>query len=358
MNVLRPGLALGALFAFAPGGEKIAFAPEPGSSLSKRFEIKLDFTLDELSLVADGQDIADMMGAIEIDMTTASTVVVTDGYEALDAGRPKKLKRTFDELASLMHISFSMAMAPEGSSDEEMTFASPLEGETVLFTWNEEQEDFDITFADGEGDPELLEGLDEDMDLRALLPDSEVAAGDSWKVEIKELHGLAMPGGNLRIEPDVPDGIDEEDMEFFEELFGGGMHENFDELFDGECTCTFVGTREEKGARVAEITIELEVASTLDLSDMLLKVIGRLGEMEGEMPELSIETADLNLDFEGQGSLLWDVAAGRMHSFHVSGDAQIAFDIAMSVDMQGESHAFEGSLEMSGTYEQGAETGE
>ena len=128
-------------------------------------------------------------------------------------------------------------------------------------------------------------------------------------------------------------------------------------LFEGECTCTFTGIREENGMRLGEIAIQIEVASTLDLSELLTELITKLAEYGGEMPEFSIDTADLNLDFDGEGILLWDIEGGRAYAFTLSGDAQIAFDISASVEAEGESHAFEASLEMSGGYEQALETG-
>ena len=343
------------LLGFAsPAGEKIEFHPELGSSLQKTYTLKGDFELDQLSLVADGQDMAEMLG-LELNMRTEAKFAVTDVIEALDPGRPKKLTRTFDDLEQLMHFNVSVQMGGE-PQDEEVVMSSELEGETVVFTWNAEKEEFDISFQDSEGDASLLEGLTEDMDLRAFLPDHEVAEKDTWKVELANLHSIAMPGGDLRLMPEDAE-LDDSDFDFLEEI-GEDFREKMKDLFQGECNCMFTGIREESGVRLGEIAIQIEVASTLDLTEILTELITKLAEFGGEMPEFSIDTADLNLDYDGEGILLWNIEGGRAHSFTLSGDAQIAFDISASVEAEGESHAFEASLEMSGGYEQALETGE
>ena len=136
------------LFGFAPpAGEKIAFHPELGSGLQKIFTIKGDFELDQLSLVADGQDMADMLG-LELNVKTDAKLAVTDVIEALDAGRPKKMTRTFDTLEQLMHFTMSVEMGGE-PQDQEIVMSSDLEGQTVVFAWNAEKPGFDVTFKEG-----------------------------------------------------------------------------------------------------------------------------------------------------------------------------------------------------------------
>ena len=189
------------LFGFAPpAGEKIAFHPELGSGLQKIFTIKGDFELDQLSLVADGQDMADMLG-LELNVKTDAKLAVTDVIEALDAGRPKKMTRTFDTLEQLMHFTMSVEMGGE-PQDQEIVMSSDLEGQTVVFAWNAEKPGFDVTFKEGEGDSSLLEGLTEDMDLRVFLPDHDVAEKDSWKVELANLESIAVPVGDLKLMPE------------------------------------------------------------------------------------------------------------------------------------------------------------
>ena len=49
---------------------------------------------------------------------------------------------------------------------------------------------------------ELLKGLNEDMDLRALLPKDEVKVGDEWDIEVSGLASVIAPGGERKIKPE------------------------------------------------------------------------------------------------------------------------------------------------------------
>jgi hypothetical protein len=241
-----------------------------------------------------------------------------------------------------------MLVSPEAEMPE-MDSVSELEGQTVVFRWNADKGEYERAFESGEGDAELLDGLEEDMDLRVFLPDGEVDVGDTWTVPLAELRVLVMPGGDLGFRP-TDMAVDEGAMEKFEELFGG-FGERMAELLEGDCTCTFKGTRDEGGTKVAEIEIDLGIATTLDLSEMLDQLIRTALEEggAGDMVQFSIDGADLNIDFDGAGTLLWDLAAGRAHGFSLSGDATIGIDMVVGVEAEGESQDVDASLEFSGT---------
>jgi hypothetical protein len=343
MNTFRVLLpALGASLALAAGGpgEKLAFQPEPGTQLTKSYAMAIEFSLDDISLIVDGQDVGQMLGQLEMNFEQDVRIQVTDTYKAVADGRPTELLRTFDELAATGHVD----VTPAEMEMPEFTSSSTLEGKTVLFRWDEEAGEYERSFHEDSGDEELLEGIEEDMDLRVFLPASEVSKDESWSVDLADLRSVMSPGGNLRMLPEGID-VDMKSMEAFEELL------EFEDLLEGECKCTFKGVREENGARVAEIAVELEVGTTQDLSEFLEEVIHTAIEASGadEAVDLTVDTADFNLDFEGTGVLLWDLGAGRVHSFQISGDATVDIDLAVSVEAQGESHDLDASLELLGT---------
>jgi hypothetical protein len=289
-------------------------------------------------------------------MKLTNKVDVTDVYAAVADGRPKKLVRTFDSMAQNMHFDISGPMA-DGSGPPAFDSASELEGKTVTFTWNDEKSDYDVAFAEKEGDASLLEGLFEDMDLRVFLPAKEVAEDETWEVPLSALESLFSPGGDLKLRPEGVE-VDEEQIEAFKELFAN-FHDDLEDLFSGECVCTYEGSRDEGGTRVAEISVSLEVAGTIDLSEVIQKVIEAAGEQAGQpIPPISLDTADLNLDFDGAGTLLWDLAAGRVHSFTIQGDASIGVDVVVGIEVEGESHGFDASIEMTGTVREEVETKE
>ena len=340
---LLPALGASLAFTLVGGGDQLAFQPQAGSSLTKGYTIGGEFTLDDISLIVDGQDIGGMIGSIDVSVKTESRIEVTDAYRAVAGGRPTDLLRTFEALASTVHVE----MTPAQAEMPEMTSTSSLEGKTVAFRWNEEEKKYERSFHEDTGDDELLDGLEEDMDLRAFLPPGEVSDGDTWSVELSELDSVVAPGGNLCMLPENGE-MDDETMQRFEEIFSDF---ELGDVLEGECTCTFKGARDEDGVRVAEIAIEIEVSATMDLSELLDKAIRAAIEQSGaeEMVDVTLDTADFNLDFEGKGTLLWNLAAGRMHSFQVNGDATMDIDLSIGLEAEGESHELDASLELSGS---------
>jgi len=347
-----PAIALftGALLAVsAPISlEGPVFEPEEGSSLSRTFGTEMDLQLDSFTMQVNGEDMTGMMGEFEFTLRNEQEVGVSDTFAGLGDGRPTKLERTFDSLEGSTVISVVTMM---GQEDQSMSSESELEGKTVLFEWDDDEEEYKVTWEDGEEDEDVLGGLTEDMDLRALLPNEEVSKGDSWTIELSELASLATPGGNLRLVPEDMDdsgGMDADMLDGMREQFG----DQFAELFEGECTCTFKEVREVGGEEIAEITVEVEIASAANVADMLMEFINEMSsEFGGDAPEVDIESADINLDFTGEGALLWNLEGGHASSFDISGEAILGIDMAVVVEAPDGSQTIEVSIEMSGSYQ-------
>ncbi len=323
VRAFLPAVGVGFVFTLVGPDDKLAYQPSPDASVTKVFTVSGEYALDSIDLIVNGQDVAGMIPDIEVNLKQETKIEVTDIAKKVAEGRPLELLRTFEALSGEMNMNIS----PAEAEMPEFTSASELEGKTVLFKWNEEKQEYERSYPDGDGDAELLEGLEEDMDLRVFLPSSDVSEGDTWTVELADLQHVIAPGGNLRLLP-VGQEIDVESMKPFEEIFGD-FGKKIGELLEGECTCTYKGTHDEGGARVAEIDIDVELATTLDLAEVLNKAIRAAIEQQGvgEQVDISVDAADLNLDFEGTGSLLWNLDAGRMHAFQLGGDATIAIDL-------------------------------
>ena len=85
-------LILGALAAAAPllvasnpSATKLTFSPTAGSSLTKTFSNSVEFALDDMSMMMNGEE-NPMMPQIE--MAMESIVGVTDTYGAVADGKP------------------------------------------------------------------------------------------------------------------------------------------------------------------------------------------------------------------------------------------------------------------------------
>ena len=201
-TLLLSALALPALLALSGPGPRVRFAPAEGSSSVKTFEHKAEFSLDSMSVTMNGQEMPSMP-EMDMTMTTNQKVVVTDEYVQNRDGAPKKLRRRFDELGNDMSMSMKMEMMGQTqNSDNNVKAKSELAGKTIVFTWDEEGQEYKKVFDPAEDDAELLEGLAEDMDLRALLPEGEVEVGEEWDIDVKQLGTVLAPGGNLALVPE------------------------------------------------------------------------------------------------------------------------------------------------------------
>jgi hypothetical protein len=344
------GVGLAALYSFAPARDALRFAPEAGAKVSKTFSTEFDMDLDEFSLMVSGQDIGGMLGTPGFQISGTVEVAFTDEYLELGEGRPEKLQRTFDTLASETSVAIDMM----GESQEQGGSAtSPLDGLSVVFTWDEEASDYTVTFAEeSKGDAELLEGQLVDSDLRALLPSGDVAEGATWSFEPQALKTLFMPGGDLHWETE---GMDEADMAEFEEMMSKftdrGM-EALEALLDGEGTATYVGTKEIEGRRAGVVQLQASVSSTADLASLLQDIIDEaMAEAGDEVPadaSVSVETADLSLDTTAEGELHWDLESGTLLGLTMTSDAELAVDLSIAAEGGGESQDIEASISFSG----------
>jgi len=347
-NITR--LALGALaasslLAFTLPDDALTFGPDQGSSLTKTFTSEMTFSLDDMNMTINGEA-PPMMPEMDMEMTKEDTIVITDEYASLKDGTVTKLKRTFETIGQEISVESSMEMMGETQETNPTgSGSSALEGTTVSFTWNDDDEEYERAF-EGDGDDEdLLENLIADMDLRALLPDGEVSEGDEWDVDLITLVDILAPGGDLAIEVE---------MEGSDEMMGGpdpemmtNLRELLGDLLEGEFTATYQGKRKADGLTMGVIAVSIDVESARDMSELMAE---SMDEADSPVP-MELERADVEFSIVAEGELLWNMAAGEIHAFDVSGDASVAMDMAMSLDV-GEPMEMEMSMEMSGTISQ------
>jgi len=353
-TLLVAAISAPALLAFALPREAIRFAPSEGAAVKKSFETITRLTMDDMSMTMNGSDMG-MAPEMEMDVVSTSTVTVNDVFVAVADGVPAKLKRTYESIGTDINVEMSIDMMGETQeNDSSGTGSSELEGETVLFAWDADAEEHDVTFADEEGDEELLVGLVEDMDMRGLLPEDEVSEGDEWDIPLTVLPDILAPGGDMHLDIEM-DGMEGAGMA------GGGMdptmmsnmREMFGDLLEGEATGTFSGTREVDGVRVAVIDFTIDISTARDMSDMMEEMMGENLPVEVDM---SVERVDIEFTMTGSGTLLWNLKGGHLHSFELTGETTIAMDMEVGLDMSGQSMSMETSMEMSGTVEQTVKT--
>lgn len=333
-----------ALLALTLPLEDIAFRPSEGLSVTRTLQSTRNFTLDDMEMTMNGQPLP-MDIQMEMDMSMTQKTVVTDLFGAVADGRHTKLARTFDELAQNSEFAIRMEMMPDGGQDATMTGKSELEGKKVVFTWDAEANGYVPTF-EGEGDAELLEGLDEDMDLRVLLPGKSVSEGETWDLDVKKLRSVLALGGNLKLVPQSDESVESampgmDGMSDFASML--------QDLIEGEASAEFRGQREIDGVACLVIGIKLDVRASADLTDDL--AAGVADSLPDGMGEVEVEHVDMDVEIEGEGQLYWDAAAGVAHAFELTGTMSLTMDMGFAISMGEQSMNMEQNLTMSGTFE-------
>lgn len=324
--------------------ERIRFAPAAGTKVTKTIENKAEMTLDDMSMKINGQP-PPMQPEIEMTMTIGQKIVVTDEYVDLRDGAPKKLKRHYDELANDVTGSTKFEMMGQTqSSDQNQKGESDLEGKTVVFTWDEDESEYVKAFDPAEEKEDLLKDLEEDTDLRALLPTGDVKAGDEWSIDVKTLVSVVAPGGNHSIMSkeiaDAQMGMSMAGM--------GSMSDFLGELLEGEAKGVFTGTREVDGVKLAAIKISFKLTTSKDMTEIVKEAM-KNAPMPAEVGEIDFDHMDVDMKMESEGELLWDLTANHARSFSMSGPVTVKMDMGMKMDVQGQSMGFEQTMEMSGT---------
>ncbi|MCY2959549.1 MAG: hypothetical protein NTY35_05225 [Planctomycetota bacterium] len=322
---------------------RVAFAVAEGKSLTKTFEVKADLSLEDMTM---GGAAGGMVPDMEMTMGVAYKVGVTDDYVKVEGGAPKKLKRTFDSLSSDVATSMKMEiMGQSRDQDSNVSAASELEGKSVLFTWDAEKKEYKRAFDPTGGEEKLLEGLREDMDLRALLPSGEVKEGEEWEIEPKALVDVLAPGGNLALKPKEGGeaagmGMGSSGMENMAEMFGDDL--------EGKSKAQFTGMREVDGVQMAVVKLTIAMKAKTDMTERVREQMKK-GDLPPEVEGMEFESVDIEYALEAEGELLWNVGGGHFHSLDLSGTTSFKSAQSMAIKVQGRDMKIDQSMEFSGT---------
>lgn len=334
---------LAAPFALAPApsADEVSFHPKAGSTLGKQFEVALEITMDDLSFTVQGNDMSEQMDSV--DLKADGSMSISDQYVEVADGRPTELIRSFDD------VEFAWSASEESGHADEL---EKLESRKVRFKWNADEKRYDVSFHESEGDSDLLEGLAEDMDLRALLPEDEVSSGDSWEVPISGLGAALFAGSNF--ENGELSGEEQVD-----ELLRAEILPQLEKAGESiKTTCTYKGSREVDGMRAGVIEIKFEGKPTIDLSGAIERMIQMQTEGQEVEIDVSIEKADVVAEIAGKGELLWNLAAGHLNAFTMQSTFDVDVDIQVEIDAQGEHVPIDFAAAFNGTGDWKVETKE
>lgn len=321
-------LSLPLLLAAAPIVAELGFQPPEGAKATRDYSIGIDFELGDLTVIADGQDMSEMMpgdfdGKAELSMQTQDHFVRSAG------GRALELIRTYASIEASMEA---------GGEAQDMGGSDDLEGKSVRFLWNEEENDYDVAYHECEGEESDLASVGADMDLSVLLPGKAVEVGDVWTVGADQIAAVLLFGSKL------------EDDEAEDEVFQTIMAEiegQLDAMLESfKLSCEYKGERDEGGVKVGVIGLDLVGEGELDLEPVVRAVMD--SQPIPVEVDLSFDAASLGLSFTGKGELLWNVERGLLHAFDLGADVELTVDLDVGVDAEGESHEMQAEVELLG----------
>ena len=323
-------------------GDRIRFAPSEGSSATKTFENKAEFTLQNVDIKMNGSEMPSKP-EMEMTLTSSQKVVVTDDYVSNREDAPKEaaadLRRARELRVDVDEGPDDGQLAEPGPEHDGRERARGKEGRVHL--GRREGRVPEGVRADGEKE-NLLKDLQEDMDLRALLPKEEVKEGAEWDIEIQNFESVLAPGGNLAIVPKDAEagdgaGMDMPGMENVSDWLRGAM--------EGTATGKFKGLQDVDGAKMGVIEIVAKISVSKDMTEMIEEAMKKAKQ---EVP-MQVDHMDVDFKYEAKGELVWDLAAGRAHSFNLTGPSHVNMDMAMKIEAQGQKMTIDYGMELSGS---------
>jgi len=310
-------LALAAATLAQPHDVALVNKFETGATRTKTFREVSEFELDSMSQTINGQEInagdASMDGALERSME------IVDEYVETEDGVLGLRRRTFEDVSGKAELAVE-AVGQEEAHTAELT--SPLSGETVLCRWDADAEAHEFEFDEGsEGDAKSLQGLLDDAEFQWVAPDEEVEEGSSWTVDLAGAKSFFSPGGSLGWETELEEGsyrmLDPRHVVAVSMI---SLADASQEI-DGQLDVHWKGTREVDGEQLAELTLELEVELSADLTEELARMSESADLDPGQM-EFECLWA-----IEGKGEMTWNLDQGHFHSLALELDSQIEFTL-------------------------------
>ncbi|MEM9381437.1 MAG: hypothetical protein AAGB93_15895 [Planctomycetota bacterium] len=294
----RPSLALAALLPLGLLADTPKLSYDEGAEVTRTWTLRSTRAVDSATLTMNenAQDI----GSGSSSSSTLS-IEVRDAVQAVSDGAPQRFLRTIEAVGTEQEISgFDDS---EGVQMKDTSGTSELVGAGVLFTFDPDAEEWEREYdEDSSGEEAWLEDLAPDMDLSGILPEDDVAVGETWDVPLSILDDLLKPGGELDVRPEDDEGGQEGAIAITIPSVGdvGRWHE-----MEGSVQARYLELVEEDGPRLARIQLTVDVKGELDLADYLEDEAAERGVDE------TYSEAALERTLQGKVTIDWDLAAGR-----------------------------------------------
>lgn len=302
--------------AFPPAVEpelELLFAPRVGAHVAKRAELAVE--LVELDILVDGRDFK--AGSDEV-VRFVTSLAFVDTYARVTDGVPRDMQRRFEEVVGFWE---------HNGDRHEIEDFSALAGCTVQFVWSPEREAHVRSLTvDGSDVPQLderLDGLVEDLDLRAFLPCAPIRPGSRWTAAgVPVMHALFGPieVGLVGIQSGAS----------VEALIRDVLLRPFRTLGNDQLDVQCALARDVRCAAGPEVEIELRLTDRFEL-DITSEVTECLREWGGAGSSIIVARAAIAWRFDGEGQLVSHTAERRFASFEL----KVRVDVDCRIDFPG-----------------------
>lgn len=278
-----------------------------------------DWSLIEIRQTLDG----DPMPSEEVQGMEVACVRATEFVDRLVEARGPLALRLEREVARADATCDLTIDSPVGAMEFTVDAESGLVDETLVFSWDEEDEEYGVALESGA--PIDLSGADVDAGLTRLVPQREVGVGTSWTVDGADFMAALVLGGEFGIRPTsapvVPgDGISGVDLLAATYIHLGQAWD----LVDGEVELDWSKTVEIDGRDVAVVEIVADLELARSLTELLEVVIDESGADVGRREDYEAEVAwEVHLE----GELAWDLVAEGFRTLELDASGECDFTL-------------------------------
>ncbi len=302
--------------AQASGEQRLQFSVAPGVRVLKEFRARHELRIDDSGMIHG--DLPYVSDGTAGWISCSQRVEFLDEYVKVADGKPLEFTRQIRDCT--INGKANVTRTNGQVLTETAPGASPLRRYKVRYTWVERLSDWTRCYVEWDGDEHWLDALRGEFELSGLLPAGPVAPGANWSVPPEALRAVLAPGGNHKITPQT----DKLFGRLVEIGVGGDFADALGPELLGSVNATYRGRKSikvgegdaAKSLDVAEVEFELNLASSADR-----KLLYVTAMPEGERREPArVDAMQLDFTFLGRATLRWDVAAGRAHSFELTGN--------------------------------------
>ena len=298
------------------------FSVAEGTVSKKKFSITHALTVQKIDL---GGPELDAMSQQQLSIDSTIELEVVDTYKKMAPGRPLEMQRVF--ASAPFHADFNFTDPGGTKIPESWDAETLLKGRSVVFVWVPEEKGYSKYYDDLESLEEYLANLDEDLDLKCLLPKNPdgtprtVKEGDGWALDLHEIADLFTPGGNVPLT--YTKGGNTGLRTAIAAGVGGPLHPVFGGTVKGNCRAKWATTETSDAGHFAAIELALEIETDADRTEIARRIL-RQNEDDDTSP---VRHAGSAWKFSGSGTLRWNLDAGRFESLQVSGREDVKSDI-------------------------------